>query len=372
MRQYYTPKLLPKLLAGEKLPSLPDIAQINRVQPMVRTPVIEADPKDPDLVRVRVQVAQQSDGERASGLQDLRLFRNGQLVGLREGPLQDGEYPFDGVRLPHTKSIEFSAYTFNSALVKSDTVRTTYRRSVTPSAPQPRTFLLNIGVSRYQAAACNLKYAASDAVAMNKALASRLPRVVSKVLVSDGSEVARASKESIRAALAEIAKQATPDDVFLMSFSGHGHTDKEGRFYIFPSDLSGDCRKPDDPSLLSSAISTDEMTEWLRPLDAGEMVMILDACYSAASVESADFKPAPMGNRGLGQLAYDKRLRILAASQSTQLAGEADSLQMGLLTYALLINGLTEKGADWQPHDGVIRLREWLSYGAKRVPEIYG
>jgi hypothetical protein len=48
------------------------------------------------------------------------------------------------------------------------------------------------------------------------------------------------------------------------------------------------------------------------------MVMILDACYSAASIESADFKPGPMGSRGLGQLAYDKRIRVLAASQAKQ------------------------------------------------------
>ena len=42
------------------------------------------------------------------------------------------------------------------------------------------------------------------------------------------------------------------------------------------------------------------------------MVMIIDACHSAGSVEHEGFKPGPMGSRGLGQLAYNKRMRILA------------------------------------------------------------
>jgi hypothetical protein len=30
------------------------------------------------------------------------------------------------------------------------------------------------------------------------------------------------------------------------------------------------------------------------------MTFILDTCYSAKSVEANDFKPGPMGSRGLG------------------------------------------------------------------------
>ena len=53
---------------------------------------------------------------------------------------------------------------------------------------------------------------------------------------------------------------------------------------------------------------------------------MLDSCFSAKRVESNGFKPGPMGSRGLGQLAYDKRMRILAASQSDETAGEYASL----------------------------------------------
>jgi uncharacterized caspase-like protein len=171
--------------------------------------------------------------------------------------------------------------------------------------------------------------------------------------------------------LTETAGKATPDDTFILTYSGHGYSDPGGMFYLFPSDLQGDCGQVDD-ALKQSAISDDDLTNWIRPIDAGEMVMILDACYSAASIESNDFKPGPMGNRGLGQLAYDKRIRVLAASQATQPAGEAGALGMGYLSYALVKDGISAGQADWQPKDGAIWLREWLAFGVEETPKLYG
>ena len=113
----------------------------------------------------------------------------------------------------------------------------------------------------------------------------------------------------------------------------------------------------------------EELTEWLRPIDAGQMTFILDSCSSASSVESNNFKPGPMGSSGLGQLAYDKRMRILAASQPNQAARESDTLHQGLLSYALVQLGLAEGLADWNPKDSKIVVGEWLSYAADAVPK---
>jgi hypothetical protein len=76
-----------------------------------------------------------------------------------------------------------------------------------------------------------------------------------------------------------------------------------------------------------------------------------------------------MGSRGLGQLAYDNRMRILAASQSNQLAHESDSLHQGFLSDALARKGLVEGKADWNPVDQKITVGEWLSYAADEVPQ---
>jgi hypothetical protein len=99
------------------------------------------------------------------------------------------------------------------------------------------------------------------------------------------------------------------------------------------------------------------------------MTFILDSCDSASSVESNGFKPGPMGSRGLGQLAYDKRMRILAASQPNQFARESSELGQGLLTWALTEEGLKEGKADWKPVDKRITVGEWLNYAAQAVPK---
>jgi hypothetical protein len=177
-----------------------------------------------------------------------------------------------------------------------------------------------------------------------------------------------AGKKAILNELAKIAEKATPDDAFFMSFSGHGYSAALGEFYLMPSDITGHCKKPDD-TLLNSAISTDELAQWLRSIDAGEMTLILDACDSAESI-AGDFKPGPMGSRGFGQLTYDKRMRILAASQSNQKAYELSTLKEGLLTYSLTEDGLKQGKADWKPVDHKITVGEWLGYAVKAVPQL--
>jgi hypothetical protein len=76
----------------------------------------------------------------------------------------------------------------------------------------------------------------------------------------------------------------------------------------------------------------------------------------------------------LGQLAYDKGMRILAASQAEDVAVEIQSLHHGLLTYALVQGlGLGDAGqlaADLNG-DGVVTLAEWLKYAEQRTPTFY-
>lgn len=98
--------------------------------------------------------------------------------------------------------------------------------------------------------------------------------------------------------------------------------------------------------------------------------MIVDTCHSAATVEEPGFKPGPMGSRGLGQLAYDKEMLILAASQTDDVALESEKLKQGLLTYALVHDGLEAKQAV-KPGTKEITLDSWLEYGTERVPKLY-
>ena len=158
------------------------------------------------------------------------------------------------------------------------------------------------------------------------------------------------------------------DDIVIVSFSGHGWADPRGNFYLVPSDgkwADGE-GTPDTSSLLSAAT----LTMWLRAIDAAEIAFIIDACHSGASVDSGSFKPGPMGDSGLGQLAFDKGIRILAATQAKQVARENGQLGQGLLT-AALGKGLTPQGgpADLNS-DRRITLDEWLRYAVQELPRL--
>jgi WD40 repeat protein len=373
MRDYYTPRLLARIMNGETLPPVRSLGEItNRVQPDVAVVLVTASKTHPGRADVVVHAASHtSDKGQASGLEDLRLFRNGQLVGYREGPLQDGEFTFSDIQLPTAaNSVTFTAYAFNLERIKSATAQKEYQYTPGPPA-KPRAWLVQIGVNHYQAGDCELHGSANDAEQLGQILSERLKARgldVRPTLLVSTDQVNDATKQKIHDALAQIAASSTPDDAFFLSFSGHGYSNQQGQFYILAADVQGTCDGVDE-HMLQTAISADELTEWLRPIDAGEMTFILDSCDSASSVESNDFKPGPMGSRGLGQLAYDKRMRILAASQPNQAARESDKLQHGLLSYALTQQGLIDGQADWNPKDGKIMVSEWLAFAADAVPK---
>ena len=165
--------------------------------------------------------------------------------------------------------------------------------------------------------------------------------------------------------------KSKPDDIVIITFAGHGWADKQGNFYLVPADgvWPGGAETP----TVSTLISTAEITRWLRPIDAADIALIIDACHSAASVDAGGFKPGPMGDAGLGQLAYDKGIRILAATQADDVALEDSRLRQGLLTFALAGEGITARGgmADLDG-DRSITLDEWLRYATQRLPSLSG
>jgi hypothetical protein len=167
---------------------------------------------------------------------------------------------------------------------------------------------------------------------------------------------------------ADKLRRATPEDLVLVSFSSHGYADERGSFYLFGSDAGA---SSDLHAALARAISSDELGAWLRDVDAGELILVVDACHSAASVQGEGFKPGPMGSRGLGQLSYDKGMRILTSTQADDVALESALVQQGLLTYALAHDGLEAARADFKPKDERITVAEWLAYGVERVPTLY-
>ncbi len=439
MRDYYEPRLLARLLEGEKFAAIRDVSRLNRAQPKVEVTKIEPRKDAPDLVNVTVEVTKAThrlpDGtQMQSGVYDLRLFRDGQLIASEPQAPNDEQstkqHPaisetlaqwqqrtlvaleagnrsvvtFRNIRLPHSSEsggVMFSAYAFNEDRVKSVTAFTFYRyykNAASPFAPLPgRAYLITIGVNAYESAVKDLTYAAKDARRLNETLFATLektksyPEIIRVSLIADrqGSNLTEktATRANIRAVLRLLAgkpvapevmrtfpdaaklqgKAARPEDLIIISFSGHGEVDRRGNFYLLPYDIGRGHGEEVTDRLLASSISSLALSEWMKEIDAGEMVMIVDACHSAAAVKSDAFKPGPMGSRGLGQLAFDKKIKILAATQPEQKASERGGSR---LIKALLTDGLDGRKADSNTN-GEITLQEWLEYAVRRVPEIY-
>jgi WD40 repeat protein len=426
MRDYYEPRLAQKLMdctpansCDSVLPPLPPLAGLNRVLPELRIAGIQPDPARPQ-VAVTVEARegtnpQAANGKTRSGLYDIRLFRDGKLVAqqpvppavqtsdtisqwrqdnrLATGP--DGTYRTAAtiaVPLSGLSAQTFSAYAFNEDRVKGDTALATWQRPPVNGTVVRRAFVLTIGVDDYNESRLRLRFAGRDANILGDRLATipgyqvhRLtmttapgpdgkPRQVTKRAIATALAILGGAGPDAAKALAAMGFDAsaldgvTPDDIVILSFSGHGWADTGGAFYLVPVEGSwpSGAARPDIASLISSA----ELTQWLSPIIAADMAVIIDACHSAASVDVPGFKPGPMGDRGLGQLAYDKGIRILAATQAADSALENDRLGQGLLSFALAGEGIDASGfgrADLNG-DGRITLDEWLLYATKRLP----
>jgi hypothetical protein len=415
-----------------QFPALPSLSSINRTLPRVRFLSVVPG-TNPGTAHVTVEARETlnknaPNGKTRSGLFNLRLFLNNRLVGTfppiqPEAPISAAEWnssyqvaapvsaagaanPAQPPFAPVTAQFEvtlptsgaalqtFSAYAFNDDRVKSDTATLQYPRPQV-AARARRAFLIAIGINAYDEEHFQLHFAAPDAHLMARRLSAIPGYDMRQVLLTgepgaDGV-VRRVTRRVVELALGLLAHrtpeqraaaqkeltglgfnpdaldEATPDDIVIITYSGHGYTSPAGQFHLAPSEAHWDpvAQLPDTRSLIGST----DLSAWVMPINAGEMALVIDACNSAAAVASAGFKPAPMGDRGLGQLAFDKGIRILVASQTAEVALEDPVLGQGLLTYALAREGLTERGgaADLDG-DRRITLDEWLRFGVQRLP----
>ena len=118
------------------------------------------------------------------------------------------------------------------------------------------------------------------------------------------------------------------------------------------------------------SISDLDLEAAFQKIDAGQILLVIDACNSGQALEAEEKRRGPMNSKGLAQLAYEKGMYILTAAQSYQAAQEAAKLGHGFLTYALVEEGLKQGAADREPKNGSIDLREWLNYATEEVPRM--
>ena len=400
-REFYRPGLLADILAGRGPRATRDFTRLDRRQPQIDLGVEGGSPGAATsvgsrYVTVRVTVAEAPPNgthDTGSGARDVRLFRNGSLVKIWHGDVL-GDRP----RVTLETSIaavageqHLAAYAFNRDNVKSEDAGLALEGADALRRPATA-YILAAGINRYANPSFNLRYAVPDARAFAEALGFHQRRIgvyddIRVVLLEDRE----ATKASLLGAFARLAgagsvpapnapaeheklARAEPEDAVFIYFAGHGVA-RDRHFYLVPHDLGYSGRRADaDEAALreieAHGVSEVEISSAFEGIDAGRLILVIDACESGQVLESEEARQGPLNSRGLAQLAYDKGMDVLTAAQGYQAALESTRLGHGLLTYALVEEALKTDLADTDPTDGVVTGREWLDYAVRRVPEL--
>jgi len=396
--EFYYPGLLADVFAGKRPKVAQDVSKKDRRQPVVKLsiPAQASDsPVATRTVKVKIDVSDgpaDKDNPKGAGAQDVRLFRNGSLVKVWHGDVLKGQ---SAVSLEEEITVtagtnRLVAYAFNRDNVKSKDAPLVFTGADTLKR-KGTAYIIAVGVNEYENTQYNLKYATADA----RDFAEEMRRKQTQVGGFERVEVIQlldqdATKANVLAAIKRLAgeagpptlkagpldtlKRAEPEDTVVIYFAGHG-TAQAQRFYLIPHDLGykGERTKLTQEGLstiIAHSISDTELEAAVEDVDAGHLLLIIDACNSGQALEAEEKRRGPMNSKGLAQLAYEKGMYILTAAQSFQAALEAAQLGHGYLTYALVEEGLKTPVADTSPKDGLVIAREWLDFATDRVPQM--
>lgn len=395
--EFYYPGLLSDVFAGKRPKVALDVSKKDRRQPVVKLSVVgEATTAiAARTIKVKVDVSEapsDQDNPQGSGARDVRLFRNGSLVKVWHGDVLSGKpsATFEEEITVTAGPNRLTAYAFNKDNVKSKDAQLALTGA--DSLKRAGTaYIIAVGINEYANAQYNLKYAVADAqsfgdeVRLRQKQVAQFERVEVVPLINEN-----ATKANILSVLNRLAgvpgapslkvgpfdglKRAEPEDTVIIYFAGHG-TAQAQRFYLIPHDLgySGERTKLNEAglkSILEHSISDVELEQAVERLDAGHLLLVIDACNSGQALEAEEKRRGPMNSKGLAQLAYEKGMYILTAAQSYQAALEAAQFGHGLLTFALVEEGLKTAVADNEPKDGILNAREWLDFATERVPQM--
>jgi hypothetical protein len=209
---------------------------------------------------------------------------------------------------------------------------------------------LLIGNSTYPTDEHNLqtlKGPVKDIAALNRALIDPRTGLFADVDVTLLPEAT--SNRAVRA-LGRFFGTATPEDVLLVYFSGHGKLDHSGRLHLCMQDT-------DSTDLLSTAVSSTRINEFAEASRARNVVIVLDCCHAGA------FRGADLGEAVAGPGRY-----VLTSCRGTQLANDATVENGTSLFTQHIVDGLTYAAAD-PDGDGYVTFSDLYAYVNRRLRE---
>ena len=217
-------------------------------------------------------------------IKSVYLRVNGVPVYGRKGLIVKGSTKTSGhvVDLPlHTGRNSISIIAVNNKGTESIEQTTEIFRE-SPKSHKPALIYVGIGVSQYADTSMNLRYASKDVAD----IADRLPTYGDSAMIYTllDANATRANILSIK----EKLKNTRPDDVVVVSFSGHGVLHKEKGFFFAPHDM--DFKHPD-----RNGISMEMIEDLLDSIPAYKRLLLLDACHSGEESSYIDTNKLPQG-----------------------------------------------------------------------------
>lgn len=312
---------------------------------------------------------------KGDGIGECRVFRNRRLMqAITPENARDGVARIKAT-LPLLEGDNvLSAYCFSASGLRSTEAEV--RIFGAPSLRSARNaYVFVIGVNSYSPEKFKLAFAVPDAMLARNKLESALrasgqyDSVTSAALLDQnassseiikGLEILAGSHEPVETGPLAGLRRSAPSDAVFIYFAGHG-----GGF-------AGDYRlvaanATVGTGIIDGTVSADQIRSALEPLQADRTVIIIDACESGQALDQVDARAGPLAGRSLAQLAYDKAMFILSASQSSQAARELQRLGHGVFSYVLFERGLSAQADENQ--DGFITVREWLAFAQSETPK---
>ncbi len=224
------------------------------------------------------------------------------------------------------------------------------------ASAQPTIHRICVGINDYDDAGLKLGSAAKDAEAMFVALGKYCVGTDNRFGTAKGELILNkeAKHDRLLKAIADVRKVAKPGDLVVLFFAGHGIKQGDDFFLVT---REGDPSK----SLKGVSISGDELKKTLAEMEC-PVLMILDACHSAASVKA--FRPA---TDDLTRSLTDDSVgvTILSAAMSHETAGA--TAENGFFTAGLLKGLQAGEGIPYDPYEKQLYVHHLYSVAYSEV-----
>ncbi len=139
------------------------------------------------------------------------------------------------------------------------------------SLPQPKLYVLAVGISQYNDTSISLTYPDKDAQSFSQTLLAQKGQLYADVqerVLLNGE----ATQAKIRDGLAWLGKQTTAHDVAVIFLAGHGANDPSGRYLFVPADFDRDHYE-------TTGVPFSDIKNTVQTLP-GKTLLFVDSCHS--------------------------------------------------------------------------------------------